>query len=143
MLSLHSCLHHGEAEQGGRPVELYEINQDATEARLRAGTHITQADEWGLAIAAAAGKGGIRPEVGRVLGWAVQALWERGMVRGRELEEVSGQGVWEAVQAAERTRQAEAAVAAAAGAAEVKPRKGKGKEKIESLQDGQLPPAFG
>ena len=73
VLSTHCLLFHSETEVGGRLTELYELNHDAIERRLRGGMYVEMATEW---------QGG--PQLGQV----VEGLWKEGMLRREDLIEV-------------------------------------------------------
>ena len=73
VLSTHCLLFHSETEVGGRLTELYELNHDAIERRLRGGMYVEMAIEW---------------EGGPQLGQVVEVLWKEGMLRREDLIEV-------------------------------------------------------
>ncbi|KWU41042.1 hypothetical protein RHOSPDRAFT_37429 [Rhodotorula sp. JG-1b] len=73
VLSTHCLLFHSETEVGGRLTELYELNHDAIERRLRGGMYVEMAIEW---------------EGGPQLGQVVEVLWKEGMLRREDLVEV-------------------------------------------------------
>ncbi|GAA5882376.1 hypothetical protein JCM3774_004324 [Rhodotorula dairenensis] len=73
VLSTHCLLYHSETEVGGRLTELYELNHDAIERRMRGGMYVEMATEW---------QGG--PQLGQV----VEVLWKEGMLRREDLIEV-------------------------------------------------------
>ncbi|TKA53401.1 hypothetical protein B0A53_04387 [Rhodotorula sp. CCFEE 5036] len=73
VLSTHCLLFHSETEVGGRLTELYELNHDAIERRLRGGMYVEMATEW---------------QGGAQLGQVVEVLWKEGMLRREDLIEV-------------------------------------------------------
>lgn len=73
VLSTHCLLFHSETEVGGRLTELYELNHDAIERRMRGGMYVEMATEW---------------EGGPQLGQVVEVLWKEGMLRREDLIEV-------------------------------------------------------
>lgn len=74
ILSTHCLLFHSETEVGGRLTELYELNHDAIERRMRGGMYAEMAHEWR--------QGG--PQLAQV----VEVLWREGMLRREDLYEV-------------------------------------------------------
>ncbi|CEQ40776.1 SPOSA6832_02433 [Sporobolomyces salmonicolor] len=78
VLSVHSLLYHSDTEVNGRITELYELNHDAVERRLRGGRYAEMAEEW---------EGG--PELSEAIEW----LWREGMLRKEDLHEVVKQRI--------------------------------------------------
>ncbi|POY72143.1 hypothetical protein BMF94_4876 [Rhodotorula taiwanensis] len=74
ILSTHCLLFHSETEVAGRLTELYELNHDAIERRMRGGMYAEMAHEWR--------QGG--PQLAQV----VEVLWREGMLRREDLYEV-------------------------------------------------------
>jgi beta-galactosidase GanA len=74
ILSIHSLLYHSETEAlNGRLTELYEMNHDAVERRLRGGMYVEMGAEW---------------ESGSELEEVVKVLWDEGILRREDLYEV-------------------------------------------------------
>ncbi|GAA6015845.1 hypothetical protein JCM11491_007206 [Sporobolomyces phaffii] len=74
ILSIHSLLYHSETEAlNGRLTELYEMNHDAVERRLRGGMYVEMGAEW---------------EGGSELEEVVKVLWDEGILRREDLYEV-------------------------------------------------------
>ncbi|GAA5876499.1 hypothetical protein JCM16303_003556 [Sporobolomyces ruberrimus] len=74
ILSIHSLLYHSETEAlNGRLTEVYEINHDAVERRLRGGMYVEMGAEW---------------ESGAELEEVVKVLWDEGILRREDLYEV-------------------------------------------------------
>ncbi|GAA5832261.1 hypothetical protein JCM5353_005685 [Sporobolomyces roseus] len=74
ILSIHNLLYHSETEAlNGRLTELYEINHDAVERRLRGGIYVQMGGEW---------------ENGKELEEVIKVLWDEGILRKEDLYEV-------------------------------------------------------
>ncbi|GAA5949208.1 hypothetical protein JCM3765_003331 [Sporobolomyces pararoseus] len=74
ILSIHSLLYHSETEAlNGRLTELYEMNHDAVERRLRGGMYVEMGAEW---------------ESGSELEEVVKVLWDEGILRREDLYEI-------------------------------------------------------
>ncbi|GAA5898808.1 hypothetical protein JCM5296_005613 [Sporobolomyces johnsonii] len=78
VLSTHNLLYHSDTEVNGRLTELYELNHDAVERRLRGGLYAEMAHEW---------------EAGPELSEAIEWLWREGMLRKEDLYEVVKQRI--------------------------------------------------
>ncbi|TNY22295.1 hypothetical protein DMC30DRAFT_445354 [Rhodotorula diobovata] len=72
-LSTHTLLFHSETEVNGRLTELYELNHDAIERRLRGGLYVEMAAEW---------------EGGTQLAAVTDALWREGILVREDLVHV-------------------------------------------------------
>lgn len=73
VLSTHTVLYHSETEVAGRLTELYELNHDAIERRMRGGLYVEMASEW---------------DGGDELSEVIDALWREGMLVREDLIEV-------------------------------------------------------
>lgn len=78
VLSTHTLLFHSETEVGGRLTELYELNHDAIERRIRGGLYVEMASEW---------------EGGEELSTVIEVLWKEGMLTREDLYEVVRQKI--------------------------------------------------
>ncbi|BGP28188.1 RNA polymerase III subunit C82 [Rhodotorula toruloides] len=78
VLSTHTLLFHSETEVGGRLTELYELNHDAVERRIRGGLYVEMASEW---------------DGGEELSTVIEVLWKEGILTREDLYEVMRQKI--------------------------------------------------